>query len=185
MHDMGAKSIVNESKQIRLAIEMIHLGARLQMIEAETTLSRERLLRLYKEIRGVSPPKGMLPYSTDWFMTWHSNTHSSLYMGIYQFIVRETGAAGVRAILDAYQLYLEHLEARGLERVLSLTRVWRLVKFFEARMLQTAPCTRCGGRFVVHTDDLYEKFVCGLCNVPSRAGRGHKRKIVSGLAQAA
>lgn len=46
-----------------------HPGARLQMLESETQLSRGRLIKLYKELRGSPPPKGMLPFSTDWFMT--------------------------------------------------------------------------------------------------------------------
>lgn len=61
------KSILNESREIQLAIELISYGARLQLLEAETSLSRDRLLKLYKEMLGVSPPKGMLPFSTDWF----------------------------------------------------------------------------------------------------------------------
>jgi len=67
---MTEKSIVQEARDIQLAMELITLGARLQMLESETQLSRGRLIKLYKELRGSPPPKGMLPFSTDWFMTW-------------------------------------------------------------------------------------------------------------------
>jgi hypothetical protein len=60
---MAYKSVVAEAQQVHIAVELIELGARLQLIQAETTLSRERLLKLYKEIKGESPSKGMLPYS--------------------------------------------------------------------------------------------------------------------------
>ena len=66
------KSILSEAAQIQLATELIKLDARLQVLESETQLSRERLLKLYKELKHKSPPKGMLPFSTDWFMTWRS-----------------------------------------------------------------------------------------------------------------
>lgn len=66
---MSEKSIVQEARDIQLAMELITLGARLQMLESETQLSRGRLIKLYKELRGSPPPKGMLPFSTDWFMT--------------------------------------------------------------------------------------------------------------------
>ena len=79
---MADKSVVSELHQIQLAIELIELGARLQVLETETELSRGRLIRLYKEIRGASPPKGMLPFSTDWFVTWLPNIHSSLFYNI-------------------------------------------------------------------------------------------------------
>ena len=70
------KSVLQDANQTQLAIELIGLGARLQVLEAETTLSRDRLIRLYKELRGASPHKGMLPFSTDWFTTWLPNIHS-------------------------------------------------------------------------------------------------------------
>ena len=66
---MRSKSVVNEAREIQICIELINLGARLQLLQEETSLSRERLLRLYKEVKGASPSKGMLPYSTDWFMS--------------------------------------------------------------------------------------------------------------------
>lgn len=176
---MKNKSVVSEAKQVHLAVELIHLGARLQMLEAETGLSRERLLRLYKEVKGASPPKGMLPYSTDWFTTWLPNIHSSLFMNIYRHLTDHGKVRGVEAIVSGYRLYLEHLQVHRLEQALSLTRAWTLVRFFEAGLLQTSPCTQCRGHFVVHTHELYDDFVCGLCRVPSRAGK--TRKPGSGL----
>ncbi len=171
---MKNKSVVTEAQEIQLAAELIRLGARLQLLEAETNLSRERLLKLYKEIKGESPPKGMLPYSTDWFLTWQPNTHASLFMSIYRFMREHTGLGGLDAIIKAYRLYLEHIELHGLECVLSLTRAWTLVRFFDAGMLQLAECTQCSGHFIAHAQDLTDHFECGLCNVPARAGKTRK-----------
>jgi flagellar transcriptional activator FlhC len=171
---MRNKSVVTEAREIHLAIELVKLGARLQVLEAETSLSRERLLKLYKEVRGESPPKGMLPFSTDWFMSWQPNIHSSLFIDIHRYLTTHGGAAGTEAIVKSYRLYLEHVRVHGLEQVLSLTRAWSLVRFMEARMLTTVPCTECGGHFVVHTMDLHRDYVCGMCNVPSRAGKTRK-----------
>jgi flagellar transcriptional activator FlhC len=47
---MEKKSVVNEAEQIQLAIKMIKLGARLQLLESQTSLSRERLIKLYRRI---------------------------------------------------------------------------------------------------------------------------------------
>lgn len=52
------KSVIREAGEIYLAMDLIRLGARLQFLEAETSLRLDRLIRLYKEIKGVSPPKG-------------------------------------------------------------------------------------------------------------------------------
>lgn len=102
---MSKKSVVTEAQEIQLAIELINLGARLQLLETEVSLSRERLLKLYKELKGVSPPKGMLPFSTDWFLTWQPNIHSSLFLNIHNFLVEHAGASGIHAVMKAYQLY--------------------------------------------------------------------------------
>jgi flagellar transcriptional activator FlhC len=169
------KSVVSDAEQVQLAAELARLGARLQVLETETHLSRERLLRLYKEVRGESPPKGMLPFSTDWFMSWMPNIHASIFMNIHAYLVRHTQAKGIRAIITAYKLYIEHVELNGLEKVLSFTRAWSLARFFEAKLLETTACTCCGGKFVVHTMDLTKDYECGLCNVPSRAGKTKKK----------
>jgi len=168
---MGLKSVVSEGRQIDLAIELIRLGARLQVLESETSLSRERLLRLYKEVKGASPPKGMLPFSTDWFITWQPNIHASLFMEIHRYVVTHGGLCGIGATVSAYRLYLEHTRLQQLEPLMSFTRAWTLVRFFDSRLLASTPCTSCGGNFVVHTLDLNKDYVCGLCAPPSRAGK--------------
>lgn len=172
------KSVVNESEQIQLAIQMIKLGARLQLLESQTTLSRERLIKLYKELKGVSPPKGMLPFSTDWFLTWQPNIHSSIFYNIYKFMLDYTGVTGIQAIIKAYSLYLQQVEQQDseVEPVLSMTRAWTLVRFVESKMLKLQSCTCCGGNFVVNAYDLNSSYVCNLCHVPSRAGKTKKAK---------
>src|SRR5471032_3107357 len=136
---VAKKSVVTEAQEIRLAMELIRLGARLQLLESEVSLSRERLLKLYKELKGVSPPKGMLPFSTDWFLTWQPNIHSSLFINIHRFLVEHAGATGIEAVMKAYKLYLEQMPPEpGEEPLLSLTRAWTLVRFFSSKMLTGA-----------------------------------------------
>ncbi|MCG2583318.1 flagellar transcriptional regulator FlhC [Massilia sp. TS11] len=174
---MSKKSVVTEAQEIQLAIELINLGARLQLLETEVSLSRERLLKLYKELKGVSPPKGMLPFSTDWFLTWQPNIHASLYMNIYNFLVEHAGISGIEAVMKAYKLYLEQMPPEpGEEPLLSLTRAWTLVRFFGSKMLLMAPCKCCQGKFVVDAMDLNHDYACGLCHMPSRAGKTKKAK---------
>ncbi len=86
-------------------------------------------MKLYKEVAGVSPPKGMLPYSADWFISWRPNIHSSLFINIHRYLITYTDVRGIETVIKSYQLYLEHIAANQLERVLSLTRAWTLVRF--------------------------------------------------------
>lgn len=173
------KSILNESREIHLAIELIRYGARLQLLEAEVSLSRDRLLRLYKEIQGNSPPKGMLPFSVDWFLTWQPNIHASLFAAIHNQLIHHAGLKGIDAVIKAYQLYQEQLPPmHGQEPVLSLTRAWTLIRFMSNGMLASIHCKKCGGAYVTEPRGCYQ-YVCGLCRVPSRAGK--TRKVLEAL----
>ncbi|WAH59107.1 flagellar transcriptional regulator FlhC [Pseudomonas silvicola] len=173
---MSEKSLVEEMFQVQLAIELIELGARLQVLEVETSLSRGRLIRLYKEVRGVSPPKGMLPFSTDWFVTWLPNIHSSLFYGIYLRLTK-IGCDRIEAFIKAYRLYLEQVGGdEESEVVLGLTRAWTLVRFFESDMLELVGCSSCSGQFVAHSHGPAQRYVCGICQPPSRAGKTLKRR---------
>jgi flagellar transcriptional activator FlhC len=176
-------SVVSEARQIELAMELIELGARLPVLEAETTLSRERLLKLYKEVKLAAPPKGMLPFSADWFTTWQPNVHASLFAEIHRYFIEHTGLTGIQAVAKSYRLYLEHASQRGLEPILTFTRAWTLLRFLDSKLLQVIPCERCHGRFVVHSLDLHDHFVCGLCSPPSRAGKGRPNAKTGALFQ--
>jgi len=179
---MKNKSVVTEAQEIQTAIELIKLGARLQVLQEETSVSRERLLKLYKEVKGESPSKGMLPYSTDWFMSWLPNIHSSLFMDIHQYLVKNANVSGVDALIKSYRLYLEQIQISQGEPELSITRAWFLIRFFDAKMLELTVCTECGGHFVSHTDELSKDYICGICRPPSRAGKTKKAALMDTIA---
>ncbi|MGG2143543.1 flagellar transcriptional regulator FlhC [Symbiopectobacterium sp. RP] len=177
---MTEKSIVQEAKDIQLAMELISLGARLQMLESETQLSRGRLIKLYKELRGSPPPKGMLPFSTDWFMTWEQNIHSSMFYNAYAFLLKTSRCNGVEAVIKAYRLYLEQCAPNNDTPLLALTRAWTLVRFVDSGMLQLSSCNCCNGMFITHAHLPKNSFVCSLCQPPSRAVK--RRKLSPNLA---
>ncbi|ROR25030.1 flagellar transcriptional activator FlhC [Comamonas sp. BIGb0124] len=167
----GRKSLLQEARQVERAIKLIELGARLQVLESETDLSYERLLRLYKEVSGRSPSKGQLPFSIDWFLTWQPNIHSSLFLNIFEYVSHESDADRIDDIIRAYGLYSEQMLGCGLESQLTFTRAWRLVKFVGASMLTMTACSCCGGRFITELFENPRHYQCGLCRPPARAGK--------------
>jgi len=168
------KGVLQDTEETLLAIEMIALGARLQVLESEVALPRVRLIRLYKELCGVSPPKGMLPFSADWFVTWRPNAHASLLLCSYRFIAGQAPLSGIHAVLSSYRLYREHLSLKGVEALLSFTRAWTLVRFFESGMLELTRCSSCAGSYLRHAYGPRKSLVCGLCDPPARAGKGRR-----------
>ena len=157
----------------------------LQVLESETDLSYERLLRLYKEVQGESPARGMLPFSTDWFMTWQPNIHSSLFLNMYEYLDKTSELEEIDGIIKAYELYLEQIRAQGLEPLLSVTRAWRLVKFVDAGMVTLTSCCKVQ-RQVRHAHvRAHQKLCLRLVRAPGtrrqRQGAGaklvHKRSL--------
>jgi flagellar transcriptional activator FlhC len=176
---MTSKSVLQEAREVQLAVTLIELGARLQFIESEVSLSRERLVRLYKEIRGSSPPKGLLPFSVDWYMTWMANIHASMFYNTYLHML-DHAEGRLDALIKAFRMYQQQVQAHGDTEVLDFTRAATLVRFFETDMLQLTPCTRCTGQFVAHAHDKKADYICVLCRPPSRAGKKKKAPADSG-----
>jgi flagellar transcriptional activator FlhC len=168
---MAKKSITEDAQDVMRAAVLIELGARIQVLESEVNLSRDRMIRLYQEVKGVSPPKGMLPFSVDWFMTWSPNIHASLFYNIYLFLTDLAGCSHFDALTKGYKLYLEHCERHGSYVMLSFTRAWTLVRFFDAGILQLTRCCNCTGKFVTRKQDAAHGAMCGSCQPPSRAGK--------------
>ena len=154
-------------------MELIRLGARMQVLESELpSLSRDRLIRLYREVKGGSPPKGMLPFSADWFLTWAPNIHASMFANVYAFMqTNSPELERVGLLTRAFSLYSEHFLRQGEELQMDLTRAWTLLRFWDAGILNFAQCKRCRGRFVAHPHDLTSDLACGICAPPSRAGK--------------
>ena len=174
---MPTRSLLVENQQLNHAVQLIKLGARMAVLESETDLSHERLVRLYREVTGQSPSKGQLPYSTDWFISWQPNIHSSLFLNIHENLDKTVALDRIELLIKAWTLYEAEVKALGVDPMLSITRAWRLVKFVDSDMLCLTGCSHCGGQFVTHThewDHTANRFVCGLCEPPARAGKSRR-----------
>jgi len=165
-------SLTDDAHEVSCAIDLIELGARMQVLEGELTLPRDRMLELYREVKGVSPPKEIPPCSADWYMTWLANIHASLFYNTYAFLTQEAGSSRLDALATGYRLYLEHCRNSNVEAILSFTRAWSLVRFFDADMLQVAECCHCSGKFVAHKQASQANGVCGACGPSSPPAPG-------------
>ncbi len=165
-----SRSIVEEAKDVQLAVELITLGARLQFLERTVKLSRERIGKLYKEVVGKSPPKGLLPFSAEWYMSWRANSHASLFYNLHVLLKqKQPDLSALQCLMKAYREYLAVVSDIGDTPELDFSRADMLVRYVESDMLHLVSCTRCSGRFVTHAYDVKPKYVCVLCRPPSRA----------------
>ncbi|WP_081053896.1 FlhC family transcriptional regulator [Burkholderia territorii] len=163
--------LADDAKLVMDAIVLIRLGARLPMLQTEIALTHNRLARLYREVTGNFATKGMLPFSTDWYMTWMANLHSSLFFGIYRFLLKEAGCRRLDALVKAYREYTTCCEMIRSGPVLSVTRAWMLVRFVDGGVLDTVRCVECGARFIAYCHGVRHRPRCIGCHLPARAGK--------------
>lgn len=153
-----------------LASEMIKLGARPQVILQTFDLPYGRMVRLYREITGKPLPRGALPFSTEWFLGWRPNIHSTLFHCIYRRLEEALTLEPPKHLIEAYRLYLDWQQVPGEQALLSLTRAWTLLRYLEAELLQLTRCTECGHHFIADANTPRQNYVCGLCAPPARLG---------------
>jgi len=172
MIEAKQRSVLKDKSDVELAIRLIKHGARMNMLEQETSISYERMIKLYKEVAGKSPAKGQLPFSTEWFLVWQPQIHSSLFLNIYDGFVKSCDINEIDALIKAYEMYLEHTSRCNIKVVvLTITRAWLLIKFMENRMLERMKCNHCKGQFIADAYENKKGYVCCLCNPPARAGK--------------
>lgn len=159
---------------MRLAIELAKVGARPQLIMAETGYSKDRARKIYFDATGRRPATGQAPYSPDEFVKlWRINIDASLFINIH-FSITSTSTSQLKdidALIKSYKLYLEHVHLRGTRAELSFTRAWTLLRILDADMLCVTQCGKCSGKFVTFPSVIIDRFLCVFC----RPERGRRR----------
>jgi flagellar transcriptional activator FlhC len=160
----AARRIFDEAEAVLKAAELIRLGVRMHVLEAEFAFSRDRMIRLYREIHGVAPQKGMIPSSAEWFTPRMANLHASLFTNIFLSLERNNALSRVELLARAYSLYREHFELTGQAVLMDVTRAWTLLRFLDEAVLSLLPCGHCAGHYIVHRRELAKPHVCGFCS---------------------
>jgi flagellar transcriptional activator FlhC len=65
------------------------------MLGSELTRLRDRMIRVCREVRGASPPKGTVPFSADRYIKRVPNIRASLSYKTYVFLKTEVGCSNL------------------------------------------------------------------------------------------
>lgn len=169
-------SIIEDIQKIEIARAMVKFGARLQIIVLETGLGRDRLSRLYREIRGSHAlSKGLLPFAEEWYTSWLNNIHSSCFYAYFEQVM-ENYPEQSRGwhLVQAYTLYTQSELARHHAKAdksppLNFTRAWVLTRLVAAGALQMRDCSTCSVPFIARADGYADDLICKVCNPPKRS----------------
>lgn len=172
-------SHLQRCQQILIALQFIELNTPINIIVAETGLSATMLRTLYQEHVGHPPPRGTLPFSTDWYLQWRPNIHASLFANLYLDLVNAHLANSER-LAAAYRHYLSELSCfDDNDPLLSMARAWTLIRFCRGQILQLTPCQHCHAYYISTAYQPSSNFACGICNIPSHAGHRHYTKTLT------
>lgn len=169
--------LIAQMGELALAKRMIELGARMQVLESELTLSKPALLNLYRSIKGESPKKGQVPFLVNYYFEWQVFSNASLFLNIFhklEFISPKLSVAEL--LIKAYESYYSMVTASGQEPKLTFTRAWRLYKFEQVSMIVLKTCPACKGRMIFDPTRIHSNVPCMLCDPPNRNRRALKRK---------
>ena len=169
-------SIMQHCHHTLIALQFIEFNTPISIVAAETGLSAGKIRKLYIEQTGHLPPRGMLPFSADWYLQWRPNIHASLFANLYIDLI-DAPLTSPQRLITAYRHYLSELACFDDGEVLiSMARAWTLLRFCRSHMLQLTPCYRCSALYLSAAFQPSSSFVCGICHTPSHAGHRHRPK---------
>lgn len=151
------------TKQILSAEELCRLGARPPVVRDLTKVDNNALLqRIFHEQTGHRAPKGMLPSEHRKFVqTLSHKLQSSCLVKLHRRLIA-SGANPARALISAYQQYVELF---GEQAAFSVNHAWSLMRSLKIGRLHLHKCTSkdCGSEFIEDADSLIERHSCPVC----------------------
>jgi flagellar transcriptional activator FlhC len=86
------------------------------VLESETDLSYERLLRLYKEVAGKQPQQGPAAVLHRLVHDLAAQHPCHLFLNIHEYLNKVAALDEIDTVIKAYQLYLEQMGPRAWSR---------------------------------------------------------------------
>lgn len=169
-------SPLQRCQQTLVALQFIELNTPISIIALETGLRTNTLRKMYQEHAGHLPPRGTLPFSSDWYLQWRPNIHASLFANLYLDLLN-TGLESSERLTAAYRHYMSELACFDDNApLLSIARAWTLLRFCRGQILQLTPCHHCQAHYISSAYQPSNSFICGICRTPSHAGYRHLQR---------
>lgn len=130
-----------------------------------TRFSAADVGRIYKEVHGVAPPKGMLPYSPERSIgTSEKRLHASYYGKKYNELAK-LGLTGAHLHLATYRYYLLEFEATVDDALLSFEQAFKIIQSIQIGDLIYAKCGQCSSHFLNVFGTPLSNHSCPVCYI--------------------
>lgn len=179
VHSSGRR--LRESNTLILVAELLKRGARSRTVETLTGQRRIAIRDVYRELFGVSPPKGPGDHRPDHFTKDHLQQFQSSVARVCLAAAHESRRKPVtgpspelgQLYCDAYDQYLAHMApVQHFIEPLCFDRFTQLARVLQSKeALAIKKCVRCGTEFVAPAQPgAGNQRHCGFCRITTTRG---------------
>lgn len=147
-------------KNYALAIELITLGARINIIAEETGLSPKILRKAYIEMHQKSPSRGSNKITTNFI---YKSLFKSKQATMFVFFFRiETNQEFPRRCINAYKKYEAYIfTVLKSQPAFDISDCWMLAKWSTCGIIKLIRCGNCRSAKLINNHD--QQNICCIC----------------------
>lgn len=152
--------ILNTINRYALAVELLSLRARINIISEATGLSMKILRKAYFDMHGKSPPSGSLKFNPNFI---YKSISKSKEATIFVFFFRiENHDEFSRRCISAYNRYEAYvLKLSKIQPLLDVSDCWMLAKWSICGVIKLSRCGKCRSAKLIIND--FQKNHCPIC----------------------
>lgn len=151
---------LNTVDRYALAIELLSLGARINIISEETGISPKILRKAYFEMYKKSSPSGSLKFNPNFIYKSFSKAKEAT---LFVFFFRtESSDDFPRRCINSYRRYEAYIMTVSKTRpIFDISDSWMLAKWSSCGILKLVRCGRCRSAKLINNDQ--QQNICCIC----------------------
>lgn len=136
--------VINKSKDILDAAQLVQLGARTALVSQLTGLSRKVVSQLHLPLTGMPSPAGQVPFTDTWYLRnnqrlLHANVVWKLFQGF-----KNADRSSASVLSHVYKTYLDIMD----EPLLSLSRAYFAPRLVTINAWYEQACNYCSQSYI-------------------------------------
>lgn len=151
---------LNIIERYALAIELLSLGARINIIADETGLSPKILRKAFVDMYKRSPPSGPLKINSNFvYKSFIRTKEATLFVFFFRIEIHDEF---IRRCINAYLRYEKYiLTVRKIKPVFDFSDSWIIAKWSECGILKLVRCDHCRSAKLINNEQ--QQNVCCIC----------------------
>ncbi|MFC3110204.1 FlhC family transcriptional regulator [Undibacterium arcticum] len=177
-----SKNTLATTEGVNLIYQLCEVKARAKTIaylmrSTDSSFTPADIGRIYKDIHGESPSKGMMPVSPERAIGSSEKRFHASYYGKKYKRLSELGLIGARLHLATYQHYLLDFECTVDDALLSFDLGFKIIQSIQIGELVYATCRDCRSHFLNVMGSPLSNHACPLCAIFKKRQRKVEKEV--------